>query len=116
MDKKLREYVQGLMPKPTDIPETIEDGYIMSQEAFDLIKEAQANLGPEPDVRPEPGGAGPNPAWVKWYCIKHLVEEWEAIHVGNMKIDFDGDPEYITLELKPRDPELCLVSRTPKLK
>lgn len=115
MDKKLIEHLQRLMPKPPAIPETIEDGLILSEKDFNRIKEAQANLGPEPDVRPQPGSTGPNPEWVKWYCTKHLVAEWQAIHVGTMKIDFDGDPEYITLELKPRNPELCY-KPFPKLK
>lgn len=96
MDKKLVEYLVALMPE-FSTPETIEDSYVLSQPHLDAINKAQAELGPEPDFHPQDGGNRPNPEWVKWYMVKELVSEEQAIHVGCSKIDFEGDE--ISLEL-----------------
>jgi hypothetical protein len=88
MDKKLVDAVSAAMPK---FPETIEDSYILSRAHVDAINKAQSELGPEPDFHPQDGGNQPNPEWVKWFMVKNLCTEEQAIHIGCGKIDFEGD-------------------------
>lgn len=90
MDKKLLEYLSATAPQ-FQIPETIEDGYIFTQAQVDIINKAQAELGPEPDFHPQDGGNQPNPEWVKWFMVKNLCTEEQAIHIGCGKMDFEGD-------------------------
>lgn len=94
MDKKLVDAVSAAMPK---FPETIEDSYILSRAHVDAINKAQSELGPEPDFHPQDGGNQPNPEWVKWFMVKNLCTEEQAIHIGCGKIDFEGDE--ISLQL-----------------
>lgn len=94
MDKKLVDGIAAAMPK---FPETIEDSYILSESHFAAINKAQAELGPEPDFHPQDGGNQPNPEWVKWFMVKNLCTEEQAIHIGCGKIDFEGDEISLSL-------------------
>lgn len=96
MDKKLVGYLAAAMPK-FQFPETIEDSYILSEAHANAINKAQAELGPEPDFHPQDGGNQPNPEWVKWFMVKNLCTEEQAIDIGCARIDFEGDELSLTL-------------------